>query len=122
MCLTVYVRMSISKIVKSLWEFSLSKFCFIIKHFQAGVKKINKILIIKDCAMVSYLTNILFVSDFRSKECGVGKRTCRGLLWIDFIIVFLTIVHYLRRIKVNVTVWSAVYRSQSQHNLPAAEV
>lgn len=43
MCLPVYVRdvrnCKCTKIVKNPQEFSLSKFCFIIKHFQAGVIK-----------------------------------------------------------------------------------
>lgn len=33
------LEMSISKTVKNPWEFTLSKFCFIIKHFHAGVIK-----------------------------------------------------------------------------------
>lgn len=114
--------MSISKILKNLWEFSLSKLCFIIKHFHAGVIKHKQNFDNQGLCNALVVDKYLVCSDFRSKECGVGKHTCRGVLWIDFIIVFLTIVHYLRKIKVNVTVWSAVYGSQSQHNLPAAEV
>lgn len=70
-----------SKVVKNPWESSLSKFCFIIKHFQAGVLK-HKLNFDNEG-----LCNALVVDehlDFRSKECGVGKRTCRDLLWIDY--------------------------------------